>query len=1136
LAGRIARAFIDSKLTPLFVITSILLGAAATLLLPREEEPQIKVPMIDVLVSMPGFSAKEVEERATRPMEKLLWEIPRVEYIYSTSREGESLAIVRFKVGEDIERSLVYLNQKLQANFDRIPQGVSSPLIKPKSIDDVPILALTFHGAGLDHYTLRRIVAEVDDAVKQVPLVAETTLIGGERRQLRVLLDPAKLASRQLSAADVAPRLQAANRQLIAGPLNSDNREVLLQTGAFLTSARDAGSVVVGVHGEKPVYLREVAAIEDGPEEPNQYVFFGEGAATSRSADFQSAVSPISNRQPVRNSQSSEPSSSTQVGKPTIQQIGNLRYEEEPAVTLTIAKRPGANAIAVAREVLKKVETLRGRVIPNGVQVSITRHYGKTAEEKSDELLLHMGIAVIGVSVLILLTLGWRESFIVGIAIPCTLALTLLVFYLYGYTLNRITLFALIFSIGILVDDAIVVVENIVRHFHLPQNKGRSWSAIAVEAVNEVGNPTVLATFAVISAVLPMAFVGGLMGPYMRPIPIGSSAAIFWSLAIAFIITPWAAIRILRWGRKYSSVVVGQASRLSDGRLTLGPASAGQTPPAAGETPAPLSHFEHEEDFFTRFYRQVMGPLIAKTRWRFAFLVGIVVLLLASTATVGLGWVKVKMLPFDNKSEFQIILNMPEGSALERTTQAAREIAAAVRVEPEVTDYQIYAGVAAPFNFNGLVRHYFMRRGPHIADLQINLVPKNKRNWQSHDIAKRVRPLVAQIAANYGARVAVAEVPPGPPVLQTLVAEVYGPNEENRLALANKVIDIFHHTEGVVDTDWYIEADQPKVRFLVDKEKAALSGISEESIAQTLKMAVGGAAVDLLHLPREKEDVQIVLRLPQSLRTSPQDLLALRVRGANPAGALVPLRELVKVESGLADKSRYHKNLMPVTYVIGDVAGAVESPVYAILKMNQALRALDTRQFGGSGAPLKIYNATQPFTEDEPAIKWDGEWHITIEVFRDLGSAFAAVLVLIFILMVGWFRSFLTPLVVMAAIPFSLVGILPAHGLLGAFFTATSMIGFMAGAGIVVRNSIILVDFIEQRLAEGMALDQAVVDAGAVRFRPMLLTALAVVVGASVILADPIFQGLAVSLMAGEIASLLISRMAVPVLYFMARR
>ncbi len=1083
-AGRVARAFIDSKLTPLVVIASILLGGAATLLLPREEEPQIKVPMIDVLVAMPGFSAKEVEERATRPMEKLLWEIPGVEYIYSTSREGESLTIVRFKVGEEIERSLVLLNQKLQANFDRIPQGVSLPLVKPKSIDDVPILALTFHGADLDHFTLRRIVAEVDDAVKQVPLVSETMMIGGNRRQLRVLFDPIRLAARELSTADVIPALQAANRRLTAGPLANQNREMLVQTGNFLASAEDAGSVVVGVHGGRPVYLRDVAVIEDGPEEPSQYVFFGNGAA---------ANAP---------------------------QVSG----EQPAVTLSIAKRPGANAIAVAHEVLRKVESLRGRVIPTGVEVSITRHYGETAAEKSNELLLHMGIAVVGVSILILLTLGWRESGIVGVAIPATLALTLLVFYLHGFTLNRITLFALIFSIGILVDDAIVVVENIVRHFHLPYNKGRRWSEIAVEAVGEVGNPTILATFAVIAAVLPMAFVGGLMGPYMRPIPIGASAAMFWSLLIAFIVTPWASIRMLRWGKKYASLTAANASA---------PSSA---PGEPGSTSTPHLHSEHPEDFFTKLYRRLMEPLILNAKWRWTFLCGIVLLLLGAMALVGVGWVKVKMLPFDNKSEFQIILNMPEGSALEHTARAAREIAQAVRTEPEVTDYQIYVGTAATFNFNGLVRHYFMRRGSHVADLQVNLVPKNRRKAQSHDIAKRVRPRVAEIAASYGARVAVAEVPPGPPVLQTLVAEIYGPDETSRQALAQRLIEIFKTTEGVVDVDWYIEADQTKARFIVDKEKAALNGISEAGIAETLRLAVGGGPVDLLHLPREKEDVEIVVRLPQSLRTAPDDLLALRVRGANPAGPLVPLRELVKVEMSLVDKSIYHKNLMPVTYVIGDVAGVVESPVYAILKMNQALRALDARQFGGEGATLKIYNASQPFTDHAPAMKWDGEWHITIEVFRDLGAAFAACLVLIYVLMVGWFRSFLTPLIVMMAIPFSLVGIMPAHGAMGAFFTATSMIGFMAGAGIVVRNSIILVDFIEQRLREGMPLAEAVVDAGAVRFRPMLLTAMAVVVGASVILADPIFQGLAISLMAGEIASLLISRMAVPVLYFMAQK
>ncbi|MGA9779471.1 MAG: efflux RND transporter permease subunit [Verrucomicrobiia bacterium] len=1097
-AGRVARMFIDSKLTPLIIIASVLLGVFAVLMLPREEEPQIKVPMVDVLVTMPGAGAKEVEERVTRPMEKLLWEIPGVEYIYSTSSEGQSLVIVRFKVGEDMDSSLVKLNQKLQSNYDKIPHGVSQPLIKAWSIDDVPILCLTFHSAHYDHLTLRRLVAQVDDAVKQVPQVAGTTIIGGAHRQVRVLLDPAKLASRNLSPAGLVPMLQQADRQYVAGDLTSNNKEVVLETGAFLQNAEDVGSVVVGVFGGKPVYLRDVATIVDGAEEPTQYVLFGEGVAAN-----------VNSR----------------IGSDRVLTNAATIYAEQPAVTLAIAKRPGANAIHVADEVIKKVDTLKGRIIPVDVQVTITRNYGATAEEKSNELLFHMLLAVIGVSLLILLALGWRESFIVAVAIPTTLALTLLVFYLYGFTLNRITLFALIFSIGILADDAIVVVENIVRHFHLPENKGRKWSAIAVEAVNEVGNPTILATFAVIAAVLPMAFVGGLMGPYMRPIPIGSSAAMFFSLAIAFVVTPWASIRILRWGRKYSCLTEGAA--------------------CVTEAEKPPLHSVPMENFFTRLYCRFMVPLVTFQLRRYVFLGSLALLLLASLALVGIGFVKVKMLPFDNKSEFQIILNMPEGSSLERTTEAAREIAAAVRTEPEVTDYQIYAGVASPFNFNGLVRHYFMRRGANVADIQINLLPKNARKALSHEIAERVRPRVATIAAKYGARVAVAEVPPGPPVLQTLVAEIYGPDEQSRLALARKVINIFHNTPGVVDTDWYIEADQPKVRFVIDKEKAALHGISAETISQTLKIAVGGESVDLLHVPREKEDVNIVLQLPLADRSNPNDLLAVRVHSGDAnalpepgsttgAPPLVPLRELVTVEHTITDKSIYHKNLMPVTYVIGDVAGQVESPVYAILKMNQALRQLDTRQFGGNGSPLKIYNYHLPFTDYQPSLKWDGEWHITIEVFRDLGVAFAAVLVLIYVLMVGWFRSFLTPLIVMVVIPFSLVGILPAHGVLHAFFTATSMIGFMAGAGIVVRNSIILVDFIELRLAEGRPLKEAVVEAGMIRFRPILLTALAVVVGATVILFDPIFQGLAISLMAGSLVSMIIAPVAVPLLYFMA--
>ena len=1062
-AGRIARMLVDSKLTPLLVVASVLLGLAAVILLPREEEPQIKVPMIDVMVSMPGAGAREVAERVSRPMEQLLWEIPGVEYVYSTSRPGESLVIVRFKVGSDLEDSIVKLNQKLQTNFDRIPHGVSVPLIKPRTIDDVPILALTLHSESQGPMELRRLGAELQDAVKQIPLVAETTLIGGLRRQIRVLLDPVRMASRGISPAGIVPMLQQSNRQTRAGAITAENRTVLVESGGFIVDAAEAGKVVVGVYDGRPVYLRDVAEIVDGPEEPEAYVY---QAARGRGI--------------------------------------------EPAVTLSIAKQPGANAVDVVHDVMRKVGEVRGKLLPSDVAITVTRDYGDTASEKSNELLFHMAIAVVSVSLLVMFVLGWRESLVVAIAIPTTLALTLLVFYLYGYTLNRITLFALIFSIGILVDDAIVVVENVVRHYRMPQNRKRNLSAVAVEAVAEVGNPTILATLAVIAAILPMAFVSGLMGPYMRPIPIGSSAAMFWSLLIAFIVTPWAARRML-----------------------------------AREVEA--HHGEGEkEGRFTLLYRTWMGHLIHDAKWRQAFLIAIVALLLGSFALVPLGFVKVKMLPFDNKSEFQVILNMPEDSSLEQTAAVAREMADALLPDKDVRDVQIYAGTASPFNFNGLVRHYFMRSGPSVADLQVNLLPRHERKEQSHDIAKRVRPRLAEIAKKHNARLAVAEVPPGPPVLQTLVAEIYGPDDASRLKLAAEVKKIFEETTGVVDVDWYVEADQPKARFVVDKEKAALNGISADTISRTLAIAARGQSVDLVHQPREKEDVNIMLELPNRDKASPEQLLSLRVRsgdanalpepGAGGMAPLVPLRELVRVDTTAEDKSLYHKNLMPVVYVMADVAGEVESPVYAILEMNKRLAALNASEFGGKAGAVEIYNATLPFTDFQPAIKWDGEWHITIEVFRDLGLAFAAVLVLIYLLMVGWFGSFITPLVVMAAIPFSLVGILPAHGLMGAFFSAPSMIGFMAGAGIVVRNSIILVDFIQLRRAQGMPLDQAVIDAGAVRFRPMLLTAMAVVVGAGVILFDPIFQGLAISLMAGEIASLFLSRMAVPVLFYLTNR
>ena len=1034
-------------------------------MLPREEEPQIKVPMVDVLVGLPGATAREVENRVTRPMEKLLWEIPGVEYLYSTSSPAAALVMVRFQVGTDFEAALVRLNQKLQANFDRLPPGVTPPLVKPRTIDDVPILALTLHSATQDHLTLRRLAAQVDDAVKSIPQVAETTLIGGNRRALRVALDPAALAAHRLSASDLAPILQQANHPAQSGSRPFANTEVLLETGRFLRDAADVGSVVVGVVDQRPIYLRDVATITDSAEEPANYVLHGDARTPGL----------------------------------------------EAAVTLSLAKRPGANAIDVVNTVLAKVASLRGTLLPADVTVTVTRDYGHTAAEKSNELLLHMGIAVFGVAILILLFLGWRESLVVLLAIPTTLALTLLVFYLYGYTLNRITLFALIFSIGILVDDAIVVVENIVRHVRLPGAATKPLAQIALEAVDEVGNPTILATWAVIAAILPMAFVGGLMGPYMRPIPIGSTAAMLFSIAIAFTITPWAAIRVLK---RRTAHLAGDA----------------------------VDHDHAPNDWSTRLYYRVMGPLLDHARTRWVFLATIALLLLGSIGFVLTGAVTIKMLPFDNKSEFQIVLNTPEGTTLEQTTRIAREMAEAVRTAPEVRDFQIYAGTAAPFNFNGLVRHSYLRRGAHVADIQVNLVGKSERSDQSHAIAKRLRPLVAAIARKYGAAVAVAEVPPGPPVLQSIVAEIYGPDESQRLALAREVRGIMERTPGIVDIDWYVEEEQPKVRYVVDRTKAALHGVSEAAIARTLSLGAQGAAIDLFHAVDEREDVPIIFELPAARRARPDALLALHVRADLPPASLdfsaplVPLSELVQIERTLGERNLYRKNLKPVTYVTADVAGVVESPAYAMFGIDQAIRALDARKFGGTAAALPIYHLNVPLDDLSPALKWDGEWHITLEVFRDLGLAFAAVLILIAMLMVGWFRSYVTPLVVMAAIPFSLIGILPAHWALGAFFTATSMIGFMAGAGIVVRNSIILVDFIELRRAHGLSVRDAVIEAGAVRFRPMLLTALAVVVGASVILADPIFQGLAISLMFGEIASLFISRLAVPVLYYMTNR
>jgi multidrug efflux pump subunit AcrB len=1041
LAGRLAALFIPSKLTPLLIIGSMALGAFAIIALPREEEPQIVVPMVDVFVALPGAAPSEVEQRVTRPMEKLLWEVPGVEYLYSTSSPGQSLVIVRFLVGEDEERALVRLNQKLQANFDRIPPGASPPIVKPRSIDDVPIVAVTLWGEGYDDHMLRVVAAQLRESLAEVPDVSEVTLLGGRPREVGVTLDPARLAAAAIEPLQLSRAIESANvRATGSGPLSAGGVS-RLEAGGHVKTVGGLRDIVVSAAGGRSIRLSDVARVTDGDAPPSSYVRFYSREAGSHLA-----------------------------------------------VTLAVAKRKGANAITVAHQLEAKLATVRPVLLPGNLNVTITRNYGETAAEKSNELLYHMFLAVVSVALLIALALGLREAVVVLVAIPVTLALTLFAFSVYGYTLNRITLFALIFSIGILVDDAIVVVENIVRHARMRAEGGSSLVAMAVRAVDEVGNPTILATLTVVAAILPMAFVGGLMGPYMRPIPVGASAAMLFSLAAAFIVTPWAAVRLLR---------------------------------------AESAHDDLREGAATQLYRRAMAGLIGNPRLRFAFLAGVSFLLLASMALVPLQLVTVKMLPFDNKSEFQVIVDMPESTALEQTARVSAELAHEVLKDPAVVNVQSYVGESSPYNFNGLVRHYFLRRAPHLADLQVNLLPKDDRRDQSHDIAKRVRERVVPIARRFNATIQVSEVPPGPPVLQTLVAEIYGPDATRRLELAGQVKSVLERTAGVVDVDWYAAAPQPKTSLVVDEARASAAAVPAAQVSAAVHMATEGLTVGLLHDPHAREEVPIVLRLPRTVQGSMAAVRELRL-GQN----LVAIGELTREETRTEADSLYHKNLLPVTYVTGDLAGAAESPVYAILRMNQVIGNVTLPE----GYSFEIYNTHQPFDATKYAMKWDGEWHITYEVFRDLGLAFAAVLILIYILVVWWFEAFGVPLTIMAAIPFSLVGILPAHAAMGAFFTATSMIGFIAGAGIVVRNSIILVDFIEMRLREGMPLAEAVVDAGAVRFRPMALTAAAVIAGSAVILFDPIFQGLAISLMAGEVASLLLSRVTVPVLYFISYR
>ncbi len=1044
IAGRVARAFLQSRLTPLVTIASLAVGGLALLGTPREEEPQISVPMIDVFAQLPGAGPAEVENLLTRPLERRMWEIPGVEYVYAMAADGMTVVTVRFRVGEDQDRSVSKVHAKLFASMDAAPPGALPPLVKPHAIDDVPIVALTLHGGGAGSNELRQLAGHLEDEIRTIPDVAETFVVGGEPRTVRVTLDPARLAASGLSPAVVAGALGGANARLTAGEFATGNAVFLVSVGAPLRSAEDVAGVVVGTRAGAPIYLGGVATVEDGFAERTAYV-------------------------------SHRPAGG----------------EAEPAVTLAVAKRPGADATAIAEAVLERVEASRGRILPAGVSVEVTRNYGETADEKANELMLHLLLATLSVTVLIGIFLGWREAVVVLVAVPVTLALTLFVYYALGYTLNRITLFALIFSIGILVDDAIVVVENIYRHLQLGN---RTPEVAAIEGVDEVGNPTILATFTVIAAILPMAFVSGLMGPYMRPIPIGASAAMLASLAVAFVVTPYLALRLLRGhvGAPADTPQGSEGSRRATG--------------------------------FAGFYARIMEPLLERPTLRRAFYGGVGGLLLLSMGLVGLRLVEVKMLPFDNKSEFQVILDLPEGATLETANGLGHDVGAYLERFPEVRSVQVYAGTAAPFNFNGLVRHYFLRRGANVADVQVGLAPKGERSRQSHEIATAVRPGVDSIAREYGARAKVAEIPPGPPVLSTLVAEVYAEDEAARLETATRVKAVFEATPGVVDVDWTVEAPQEKRVFRVDRVRAAQAGASVEGIAHTLALALSGAPTGLASRETAREPVAIVPRLALDRRSSVEDLLATPIMTTTGAQ---PLGRFATVDSVPRESSRHRKNLRPVIYVTGDVAGSVESPVYAILAMN---RALDTIRV--AGGEIARYNAIQPPEVEAPALKWDGEWQITIEVFRDLGLAFAIVLVLIYVLVVGWFQSFTIPLVIMAPIPLTLIGILPGHAVSGAFFTATSMIGMIALAGIIVRNSILLVDFIQLAQARGRPLRDAVLEAGAVRFRPIALTAAAVVVGGLVMVLDPIFQGLAVALISGAVVATLLTMVVVPLLYW----
>ncbi len=1064
ISGRIAATFQDNAITPLLALVALLLGFFAVMVTPREEEPQINVTMANVLIAFPGASSQDVQNMVARPAEQVLSQIAGIEHTYSVARPGIAVLTVQFKVGVARTEALVRLYDVLNANQDWLPRelGALPPIVKPKGIDDVPVLAVTLWSKEMmPGVELEQVARNIEQEIKSVPGAREVQTIGGPGRAIHVWLDPGRLRERGVDLLSLKNTLSAANFRMPSGTVlerkEGTSQMLVVESGEFLRSAADIGDLIVGVNKGKPVYLREVARIEAGAQLPQRYVWFTPGAASSDAA--------------------------------TGTETGNVY----PAITLTVTKKPGENAVDVATAARARVESLRNTLIPANVEMTITRDYGETAAEKANKLIQKLAFATASVILLVGFALGKREAVIVGSAVILTLTATLFASWAWGFTLNRVSLFALIFSIGILVDDAIVVVENIHRHQAL--DPGKSLREIIPGAVDEVGGPTILATMTVIAALLPMAFVSGLMGPYMSPIPINSSLGMAISLAIAFTVTPWLSLRLMKAHGAH----------------------------AAGSSAEPTTKATR----LARLFSSVLDPLLASARKRWLLLAGILVALMLSVGLTMVQWVVLKMLPFDNKSEFQVIVDMPAGTPLEDTAATLHDLGQFLSRQPEVRDLQGYAGTASPITFNGLVRQYYLRAEAELGDLQVTLVDKHHRSEKSHAIAQRLRPEIEEIAKRHNARVKVVEVPPGPPVMSPLVAEVYGPDEAGRQQLALRIRQAFAQTDDIVAIDTTLKEDAPRVHLSVNRQRAEVLGISAAAIAQTVHGALSGMDAAYMHDAYSKYPIPVRLQLPRASQVGLDALLALPLRAAN--GRMVPLSELVTVERSAIDKPLYTKDLKPLSYVFGDMAGKLDSPLYGLFAIRPKL---EIAALPGTGA-LGEYWIRQPSdTYREYAIKWDGEWQITYETFRDMGTAYGVGLILIYLLVVAQFKSYTTPLVIMAPIPLTMIGVMPGHALLGAQFTATSMIGMIALAGIIVRNSILLVDFIELQVARGVPFKDAVVQSAAVRAQPIALTGLAAMIGAFFILDDPIFNGLAISLIFGILVSTVLTLVVIPVMYF----